>query len=135
MYQSILVGTDGSPSATLAVEQAGSLAAEQGAELHIASAYGDPESSAKTPEGLVSNTNLVLEEARKLVAELGVDATKHVLEVEPSEGLCDLAVGIGADLIIVGNRGLGGVQGYFLGSVPAKVVREAPCAVLVVKTT
>jgi nucleotide-binding universal stress UspA family protein len=62
-------------------------------------------------------------------------AETHALDVEPGEGLVGLASSLGADLIVVGNRFLGGVQGYFMGSVPAKVLRHAPCSVLVVHTT
>lgn len=135
MYKSILVGTDGSETANRAVLVAGELAAEQHATLHIACAYSHPERGPQPPIGQPTATNLVLDEAKKAVAALGVHAQTHLLSAEPAAGLLEAAQELGCDLIVVGNRGLGGVEGYFLGSVPAKVVREAPCSVTVVKTT
>jgi nucleotide-binding universal stress UspA family protein len=134
VYSTILVGTDGSPTASQAVAAAARLATDLGAALHIASAYGHPTEAPHFPLSSVSDLNRLLDDAGTQAADLGAAAEKHILETEPAAGLLALAADIGADLIVVGNRGLGAVQGYFLGSVPAKVVRDAPCSVMVVKT-
>ena len=54
---------------------------------------------------------------------------------DPGDELGKKALELRADLIVVGNRGLRGIQGYFMGSVPSQVLRDAPCSVLVVRTT
>jgi nucleotide-binding universal stress UspA family protein len=65
-------------------------------------------------------------EARKVRSELikGDDA---------ADTICDFGGKVGADLIIVGRRGLGLLKGLIIGSVSEKVLRNSPCSVLVVK--
>ncbi|MBQ8699287.1 MAG: universal stress protein [Schwartzia sp.] len=60
--------------------------------------------------------------------------TERVLETgSPAPTIVDVAEEIGADLIVMGSRGLGLVKGVFLGSVSQYVVENAKCAVMVVK--
>jgi nucleotide-binding universal stress UspA family protein len=49
--------------------------------------------------------------------------------------LISTAEEVGADLIVVGNRGMGGVARFLLGSVPNRVAHHAPCAVLIAHTS
>ena len=42
---------------------------------------------------------------------------------------------VGADLIIVGNKGMSGAKRFLLGSVPNKVSHHAPCSVMIIRTT
>jgi nucleotide-binding universal stress UspA family protein len=58
----------------------------------------------------------------------------HALPGEPAEAIVRVAEEVGADLIVVGNKGLHGVR-RVLGSVPNTVVHQAPCSVLVLDTT
>ena len=63
----------------------------------------------------------------------GITVKVHVLAESGHAALCDVADVIGADLIVVGNRGMTGAR-RFLGSVPNSVAHRAPCSVLIVHT-
>jgi nucleotide-binding universal stress UspA family protein len=62
---------------------------------------------------------------------------KHTIRVEQSENpprrIVRVAVDEKSDLIIIGNRGLGGARAWLLGSVASKVIEDSPCTVLIVK--
>ena len=62
----------------------------------------------------------------------GVPLQPSMAEGQPSVAICELAQEIGADLIIMGSRSRPGVRHLFLGSVAEKVLRSAPCPVLIV---
>jgi len=128
-YRRIVVGTDGSDSATLAVAHAAWLAGALGADLIVTHAYKE------APEDTGSLRNLgasVLRDACARVADVG---PRPLLRTgEAADALVGLARQEGADLVVVGNKGLTGAR-RFLTSVPSKVARRAPCHVLLVKTT
>ena len=52
-----------------------------------------------------------------------------------ADAVCRAAVDAEADLVCTGTRGLGGLAGFFVGSVAAKVLRQAPCSVLTTRMT
>ena len=60
--------------------------------------------------------------------------TTHALPGDPAKALLTVANEVGADLIVVGNKGMRGA-GRILGSVPNAVAHKAPCSVLIVNTT
>ena len=62
-----------------------------------------------------------------------VDVKSHTLTGDPADALLEIAEREGADLIVVGNRGMHGVS-RVLGSVPNKVSHRAQCHVLIVAT-
>lgn len=64
----------------------------------------------------------------------GLDPKIHGKAAVPADAICKVATEVGADLIIVGNKGMKGVR-RVLGSVPNSVARQAPCSVLIVATT
>jgi nucleotide-binding universal stress UspA family protein len=144
VFASIVVGTDGSETASKAVLHAAEMAKALGAKLHIVSAYtpvtaqvhseGDPERAEWSvgPDVLVEG---VLTEATALVASLGLEINTHAVRGDAAEGLLDAAAEFGADLIVVGNRGMTGARRFLLGNVPNKVSHHAPCSVLIVRTS
>jgi nucleotide-binding universal stress UspA family protein len=147
MYKSIVVGTDGSTTATGAVSTAIALASSLGAHLHmvcvnntsnvstaIAASAGLATTFAEVDEAAREHTKQVLEEARGRALAQGVGVTVHGCMGNPAEVLCDVAAGEGADLIVVGNRGMRGVR-RVLGSVPNHVAHHATCAVMIVPTS
>jgi nucleotide-binding universal stress UspA family protein len=70
-----------------------------------------------------------------IVASCGtVNFTTHALPGDPAKAILTVAKEVGADLIVVGNKGMKG-KGRFLGSVPNDVAHQASCAVLVASTT
>lgn len=147
MYKSIVVGTDGSGTATGAVAAATALARSLGAHLHIvcvhnvaqvstaiAATAGLPSSFVEADQAARDHTTAVLEQARSRAAADGVEATLHPCTGSPAEVLVSIAAGEGADLIVVGNRGMKGVR-RVLGSVPNHVAHHADCAVMIVPTS
>ena len=62
----------------------------------------------------------------------GLEASSEAREGDPADVLCAIAEDRGADLLVVGNRGM---QRRMLGSVPNSVSHKAPCSVVIVKTT
>lgn len=142
VYDSIVVGTDGSTRARRAVEEATALAAALGAKVHLLCAYqpqrvsvsGAPEGAARVwdvkPDTAIQS---LAEEAAAEIRLRGVDVEVHTASGDAAEALVELAERESATLIVVGNRGMHGI-GRMLGSVPNKVSHRAPCSVLIVST-
>ena len=59
----------------------------------------------------------------------------HARQGDPADAILDVAEERGADLIVVGNKGMTGAKRFLLGSVPNKVSHHAPCSVLIIRTT
>ena len=147
MIRSIVVGTDGSETATKAVREAAQLAAALNAGMEIVSAY-EPvgsqrlkEEARQVPDDLQwmvsprEDVEATLREAAEMVKEVGVDAVKcHAREGDPADAILDVAEEQGSDLIVVGNKGMTGAKRFLLGSVPNKVSHHAPCSVLIIRT-
>jgi nucleotide-binding universal stress UspA family protein len=147
MFSSIVVGTDGSDTATQAVREAVDMAAAVGASLALVSAYAPvPEQRLRSerrdaPEDLqwAINPSQEVEAALAVAAEIareaGVAVTTHARHGDPADTILDLAEELGADLLVVGNKGMTGAKRFLLGSVPDKVSHHSPCSVLIVRTT
>jgi nucleotide-binding universal stress UspA family protein len=147
VVKKIVVGTDGSDTANHAVASAIELAGLSGAELEVVSAYAPvPESRLKAEAGAspddVAHTvgpredvELILGNALAAAKKAKVKATSHPVEGDPAEALLDVAEKHGADLIVVGNRGMTGATRFFLGSVPNRISHHAPCDVWIVHTS
>ena len=59
---------------------------------------------------------------------------RYAREGDPADAILDVAEELGADLIVVGNKGMTGAKRFLLGSVPNQVSHHAPCAVMIVRT-
>jgi nucleotide-binding universal stress UspA family protein len=81
----------------------------------------------------VSERRQELAEAEAFLAEKGIKANLVEGHGDPAEVIVDAAKEAGADLIVVGTRGLGTAERVLLGSVSTKVLHDAPCDVLVVR--
>lgn len=146
MFRSIVVGAGGSETATGAVLAAAELAERFGATVHLVSVVNAPALMSATVDagaaGAVSQwrdeaTAAEQESMARTVVELGgrgIDVRSHVAGGDPASTLCRVAEEERADLIVVGNRGMRGAR-RVLGSVPNSVTHQAPCHVLVVRTT
>jgi nucleotide-binding universal stress UspA family protein len=147
MFGRILVGTDGSDTASEAVRQATELAKATGAKLDIVSAY-EPISRERMREeaqevpgdvayavGPREDVNQILESASSGARQAGIEVQVHPREGEPADALLDVAEEVGAELIVVGNKGMTGAKRFLLGSVPNKVSHHAPTGVWIVRTT
>jgi nucleotide-binding universal stress UspA family protein len=135
-YANVVVGTDGSATAEIAVRHAGKLAADSGARLVVVSAYeapgGDDIKWALTDRSQAEEKAIY---GKSLAAEAG--ATTVVVQAvsgSPPDVLLEAAVDFDADVIVVGSKGLTGASRFVLGSVASAVSHHAPCDVLIVQT-
>ncbi|GAB3441498.1 universal stress protein [Actinophytocola sediminis] len=147
-YQTVVVGTDGSDSSYLAVDRAARIAADSGATLVIACAYhpARPPDVARAQDQLGEDVayqvvgSTPAEDSVRAAADRAraAGATKIdtvVVDGEPVPTLSTVVRERGADLLVVGNRGLNTLAGRLLGSVPAEVARKSDVDVLIVHTT
>ena len=124
VYKNILVGTDGSATAAIAVDKAIEVAAAAGAKLTVFSAGKSP------------RADEVVAAALARVKMAGVKkAVGKAVDAPPAEALVSEAVNGGYDLLVLGNKGMQGIGRFVANSVPNKVSRMSPCALLIVRTT
>ena len=148
----ILLAIDGSEEAALAARTAADIAQKTGSELHVVHARLMLPWTGYPDAGTLTGGAVDAEDARERVArwledqvdwieaEGGNVAQAHLRLGRPEEGIItvaeeivSLAEEIGAGLIVVGSRGLGGIRRALIGSVSDSVVRHAHCPVLVVR--
>lgn len=138
IFPKILLATDGSKEVKLATQKAVELAKEIGSELHVvyveevpvvagAYAQGVPLTASEENRGLLQEQVKQIEEAGGSVAEA------HLRQERPAQEIIELGEEIGAGLIVMGSKGLSGLERLVLGSVAEAVVRYASCPVLVVR--
>ncbi len=144
---SIVVGTDGSPTAEVAVDRAGELASALGATVHIVSSYASTTTSGAwmasaggiavselvTAEQAQAGAEEIVARSRERLAARGLEVRTHVCSGEPAQALISIADDERAQMIVVGNRGMTGTR-RVLGSVPNRVSHHARCGVLIVPT-
>ncbi|HWV84055.1 MAG TPA: universal stress protein [Capillimicrobium sp.] len=147
MFKSIVVGTDGSETASEAVRQAVELARGIGAKIQLVSAYEPvPESRLREEQQQVpqdvqwmvnprEDVDATLGDAAEMVRTAGVEVETYARQGDPADAILDVAEETDADLIVVGNKGMTGAKRFLLGSVPNKVSHHAPCSVLIIRTT
>jgi nucleotide-binding universal stress UspA family protein len=134
-----VVGTDGSETAARAADRAGELAQATGAAVHVVCAYtsrGTTTIKSGSDTFFVSALTDAEDIAAKQASALragGVTVTVAALDGKPAAIILDEAKRVNADLIVVGNRRMQGVQ-RILGAVANDIVHHADCDVLVVKT-
>ncbi len=145
MISTVAVGTDGSDTAGIALAAALDLAERFGANLVVVSAYDRQRGGAGMPRlssadsadvGWASNeaehVERILAVAEESATERGVPCRSAMAEGEPGEVLVKLAESHGADVLVVGSKGM---HRRVLGSVPNTVTHKASCSVYLVKTT
>jgi nucleotide-binding universal stress UspA family protein len=146
-YHQIIVGTDGSDTSMRAVDRAASIAADNGAQLLIVTAY-QPASKQEVnaaADALKQEAFLVVGSApaesvlRDATARAYARGARTVetlaLAGPPVEVLDRVVANYRADMVVVGNVGLNTLTGRILGSVPQSVARRAGVDVLIVHTT
>ena len=154
MINKILVAVDSSPEKLFAFDSIISLAKQTGASLmllHILSEE-DPDYPVfptyvyyqvlKDPDHVEYQEKWLQYEQRgidflrnlteKAIAA-GVETEYTQLSGSPGQVICELANNLSVDLIVVGSRGLKGLNEMFLGSVSNYVTHHAPCSVLIVR--
>lgn len=148
MFQSLVVGTDGSDTANQAVDEAIGVAAALNARLDIVSAF-EPVSSSRLREEAKQapadiewmvnereDVEATLSRAKERAQAEGVaNVRTYARQGDPADAILDVAEEFGSDLIVVGNKGMTGAKRFLLGSVPNKISHHAPCSVLIVRTS
>lgn len=141
----ILLAADGSEEATLAARAATDIAEKTGSELHVVlvglsvSYVGmGPVEIADIPapsqEELTEEAQRLLDaQSKQIEAAGGIVTQAHLRVGRPDEEIVALAEELGAGLIVIGSRGLGGIRRALMGSVSDSVIRHAHCPVLVVR--
>jgi nucleotide-binding universal stress UspA family protein len=146
-YSNIVVGTDGSETAELAVKHAGQLAKDHDARLVVVTAY-EPQDDVlvRQSEGVPDDIRWALTDrvqaeekavhGRQLAAALGLKGiVAQAIPGSPPDVLLEAANDFNADVIVVGSKGLTGLPVARLGSVASLVSHHAPCDVFIVHTT
>src|SRR5215207_4934708 len=131
----IVVGYDGSEHAQRALERAADMAGQgdqlmivAAAELHTRTGITE---GAHLDPSVAQHQHEAVDKARAFLSERGIEAEIVEAQGDPGTAIVDAAKG--ADLIVVGTRGLNPMQRLLLGSVSAKVVHRAECDVLVIR--
>ena len=134
-----VVGVDGSETASKAAKRAGELASATGASVHVVCAFtgrGTTTIGVGSDVYSVSDLNVaeqVAEQQAAMYKSSGVSASHAAIDGKPAGVILAEAERVRAELIVVGNRRMQGVQ-RVLGAVANEIVHHAPCDVLVVKT-
>lgn len=146
-YDTVMVGTDGSPSSFRAVDRAAQVARDADATLVLLTAFR-PMSLRERQDASQylgqeaykvqgsSPAEDVLRDAAERARTAGATKVETVaVEGDPVDALVEEALRRKVGLLVVGNRGLNSLAGRLLGSVPANITHKASCDVLVVHTT
>jgi nucleotide-binding universal stress UspA family protein len=137
----ILLATDGSREAVLAGQTAAELAQKTDSELHVVHVLASPlathDPSSFEPEVLArlqQRERKTLEDVVGKIEASGAEVEgSHLKAGRPDAEIVTLAEQIGAGVIVIGARGVGGIRRALTGSVSDSVVRHAHCPVLVVR--
>ena len=144
MVQTVAVGTDGSGTADKAVDFAIDLAARYEAKIVFISAYVPVNESRlkrearEAPDEVqwtinpAEDVDSTLRECEERAEERGLRWASEARQGDPAKILVELAASNAADILVIGNKGM---DRKVLGSVPNSVSHNAPCSVLIVKTT
>lgn len=135
----ILVPVDGSDHSLDAVHHAVDVAGLAGAEVILMTCHKPVPSSLGEPnfqevlDRLVAEADLILAQAQEPLQGTGLAVTTKTIAGDTAKLIVEVAEVEGVDLVVMGNRGLGGFSGLLLGSVTHKVLQSAPCPVTVVR--
>lgn len=142
-YRTIVVGYDGSSDADRAIAVAAEEVAPDGT-VHVVTAF-HPETSAQVARHLqelpeefryvydtAAAESRTQEAALARLTEQGVQCAGHLVPDDPATAVIEVAEREGADLVVVGSRGIGRVKRFLRGSVSARVANHAPMSVLIV---
>ena len=138
MFKRIVLGLDGSPESTRALELVKQIAAEGGVHVdivHVREFMIAGRAGMQPMHADEQDLEAIVRKQADDLAVSGVDATLTVVSTTtggPAHVLADQAAERGADLIIVGTRGHTSLSGLLLGSVTQRLLHVSPCPVMAV---
>ncbi|WP_335999059.1 universal stress protein [Halorientalis halophila] len=141
-YDDVLIPTDGSESATAAVEHGLAIAETADATVHalhvVDAGDGVGSGSVRTPTEYLTDLESAGEKATEEIAtrarDAGLDAVSAVQQGHPASGILDYVDDADVDLVAMGTQGRTGLNRYLLGSTAERVLRHAPVPVVAVNT-
>ena len=125
----VLLATDGSSHSQAATEAAGRIARQARLPVSVVSVVTASHSEARREEAERAVSGAV-----ERLAALGLQVDGQVVEGRPDEAIIRAAEAAGADLIVMGSHGRTGLTKVLMGSVVERVIGDANCPVLVVKS-
>jgi len=135
----ILVPVDGSQYSMRAVDYASAMAKRMDSEILLIHCHksfpvvlGEPYFQ-KAIDKIMKKSNDLLNPYRKVVQEAGVAFIDRILEGPAAQAICEVAGIEKVDMIVMGCRGRNDLEGLLLGSCTHRVLRTAPCPVLVIR--
>lgn len=138
----ILVPTDFSDGSSQAFDTALDMARDSGARVTLFHVHHVPTTvfpdvilplAPELLRNLEHSVQLILDQWRERARAAGVEADTRTAFGATPPAICAAADEVGADLIVLGTHGRGGLSHALLGSVAERVVRRAPCPVLTVR--
>jgi len=145
MFKRILAPVDGSKASQHALDVAADIAGKYSAELVILCVYKHhssleaslsmvrPYDTDPPDKVLLEFSTKVVENAKNRVSQTGFEnITGYVKQGQPSRTIVSFAKEHAIDLIVIGSRGTGDLEGFLLGSVSHKVTSLAQCPCLTV---
>jgi len=141
MFTTVVVGTNWTDTAEVAFVKALELTRQGGGRLHVVTAtpQSAPPASGTTAAASGSpslgpgfQADVVLERTLDRLGANDVDVRQHTMTADPGEAILAVAEQVGADVIVVGNKGM---HRRVLGSIPNTVSHRATCDVLIVQTS
>src|SRR5438034_3929132 len=126
-YSKVLVGTDGSETAKIAERAAITVASASQGQVLLLSAHGSADGEWEAGK--------VVDAASKEAERRGVLAERLTAEGDPADVIVELADRMDADLVVVGDVGMGGAKRFRLGGIADRVSHNMPCDLLIVRTS
>ncbi len=140
--KTIVLATDGSPSAQEATGVAIELASASDADLRVVSVWRVPvydygyvpaQIGQELVDALRTGAEAAVAQAVAAAITAGVTVSTEVREGSPSEEICAAAERFDADMIVIGAHGWNAMKRLLFGSVSSAVLHHAPCPVLIVR--
>ena len=135
----ILAPVDGSEHSMRAVAYAADMATLMDSEILLIHCHksfpvvlGEPYFQ-KAIDKIMKNSNELLDPFRKIVQDAGVTFIDRILEGPAAQAICEVANIEKIDMIVMGSRGRNDLEGLLLGSCTHRVLKTAPCPVLVIR--
>ncbi len=146
----LMVGVDGSPDATQALTWLRKLALPTGSEIRLVTVLPRMEDLTRTSPGLPlplmgskdaqeflerlrQDAQARLNEGAAALEAAGRRVVTEIRRGDPAMALIEAAEDEDVDLIVVGAQGHGTVHRFLLGAVPEKLLRHAPCSLLLIR--
>ncbi|MEC9247012.1 universal stress protein [Nitratireductor rhodophyticola] len=145
MFKKILVPVDGSENSLKALEMGVKMQKTTGAEILMLTVFRHhslleasmsmvrPDDPQNLDDAMREHAKEIADAAKKAAVEMGAESPRaFVKNGQPARTIVKFAKEREVDLIVLGSRGLGDLEGYLLGSVSHKVTSLANCPVMVV---